>query len=513
MSQSSPSMTPSEKLTTAEIIELGSTDREFFCKTFFPQTVRQPFSSFHHRLWDLLESSARLVLIQVFRGGTKTSTLRMFTAKRIAYGFARTILLIGKSEAHALASARWLRKRIENENSRYAQVFKLSPGSKWQDHHFEIQHGLHLDPVTHAPVTVTVLAMGATGSTRGVNIDDWRPDLIVLDDIVDAENAATPEQRKKVNENVYGALKPGLAPAVDSPDAKMVGLQTPLDREDYSCLALNDPEWTTARIGCWTIETEHNMIGGQESVWPERYPSDELRKLKQAYIRRNQLSIWLREYECKISSPETNVFLPTWLKFYDLAPPGLVVCSSIDPVPPPSERQIAQGLRGKDYEAFASIGYKGNDFYLLDYDLMRGHEPTWTIATFFKHSVKYRPRKWIIDATAYQRTLAWILRQAMNHQKRWYVIHEFVDQRSKFNRITDSLSGLTSNGHLHVKREHADFIQQFCDYPTVSHDDLLDAVSMALICMQDTVLGDGEDDTEDEETHKPIEYPVELLAP
>lgn len=511
-SASEPRETP---LTPADLIELGSVDREFFCKTFFPQTMRQAMPLFHKHIWDLLESSSRFVMILVFRGGAKTSLLRMYAAKRIAYGLAKTVLIVGKSEAHALATARWLRKRIEHQTSLFAQTFQLKPGSKWQDHHFEIEHGLERDDAGN-PRAITVLSMGATGSTRGVNIDDWRPDLIILDDIVDAENASTPEQRKKVNDNVYGALKPSLAPRVDAPDAKMVGLQTPLDREDYSCLALKDPEWVSLRVGCWTRDTENSMVGQQQSAWEERYPTEDMRKLKQAYIRRNQLSIWMREYECKITSPETSLFVASWLQFYDQAPPGMIVYSGIDPVPPPSERQIQQGMQNKDYEAIVSVGRIRNDYFLLDYDLMRGHQPDWTIATFFKHGLKHRPRRWIVEAVAYQRTLAWILRKAMESQKKWYVIKEFTDQRSKYNLINDGVSGIANNKHLWVKREHADFIQQFIDYPNVSHDDLLNIVAIVLMEMQDTAIDGNEDDydgSDDEKNIKSIAYNTELLAP
>lgn len=503
------------ELTPAQVIELGAVDREFFCSTFFPQTARQKMPAFHHMIWDLLESSARLVMIHVFRGGAKTSTLRMFAARRIAYGFARTVLIIGKSEAHALTSARWLRKRIESETSLFAQTFQLRPGGKWQDHHFEIEHGLQAQ-IPGAISTVTVLAMGATGSTRGVNIDDWRPDLIILDDIVDAENASTPEQRLKVNENVYGALKPSLAPKVDAPDAKMVGLQTPLDREDYSMLALNDPEWVSLRVGCWTADTENRMTDQQESCWPERYPSEELRRMKRASIARNQLSLWTREYECRIVTPETSAFVGAWLQFYDVAPPGMIVYSGIDPVPPPSERAIAKGLVGNDYEAVVSIGRHKNNFYLLEYDLQRGHDPGWTISTFFRHGLKYRPRRWIVEAVAYQRALAWILRQAMTSQKHWFVIKEFTDQRSKYNLILDGISGIASNRKLFIRREHADFIQQFCAYPNVSHDDLLNIVAIVLMEMTDTAVAGDEDDFDsgdDERGIKSIEYNPEMLAP
>ena len=500
--------TPSPShLTSGELIELAAIDRDFFVKTFFPKTARQTIPEFHHRIWDLLESSSRLVNIQVFRDGAKTSLLRMYTAKRIAYGLARTILYIGKSEGHAIRSVRWIRRQIET-NRLFAQTFCLTPGKKWQDIECEISHGLE----NH---TVTILALGITGSVRGVNIDDYRPDLIVLDDVVDEENAATPEQRKKINDLIYGALKQSLAPATESPDAKMVGLQTPLNREDYSVLALNDPEWRSARFGVWTPETEDKPIQYQESSWPARYPSETLRKEKEAYTSRNQLSIWMREKECKVVSPETSTFIPTWLKFYDILPEGLTVYSGIDPVPPPSDKQIQQGMQNKDFEAVASIGKKGANYYLLDYSLNRGHEPSWTIQQFFRHSLAYHPRQWVVESTAYQRTLAWILRQAMAHQRKYYVINEFTDQRRKFDLIVDAISGLASNGHLYVKREHVDFITQFSDYPNVRHDDLINVVAMIITVMEGGVISDDDfAHIDEEEKHiPPLEYNRSLMAP
>ena len=223
----------------------------------------------------------------------------------------------------------------------------------------------------------------------------------------------------------------------------------------------------------------------------------------------------MREKECKVVSPETSAFIPNWLKFYDLVPDGMVTYCGIDPVPPPSDKQIREGLRDKDFEALAAVGRKGNDYYLLDYSLNTGHEPTWTIQQFFRLSMKYNPRQWVVESTAYQRTLAWVLRQAMNHQKRYYVINEFVDQRRKFDLIVDALSGLASNGHLYVKREHAEFIAQFCDYPQVKHDDVLNIVAIIITVMTDTAVGEQDfEDVEEAEKHIPaLEYNRSLMAP
>ena len=498
-----------EAVTLKEIIQLGAVDSIFFSRTFFPNTTRQGSPDFHRDMWGILDNPRnRYVNIQVFRGGAKTSTLRMYTAKRIGYGLAHTILYIGKSEGHAARSVNWLRRQVEH-NRLYSTTFSLRPGAKWQDMEAEIIHGTDEFPVW-------ILGMGITGSVRGINRDDYRPDLIVMDDVADEENTSSPEQRQKTNVLIYGAIKESLAPASEAPHAKLVALQTPLNREDYSTLALGDPEWASARYGCWTKNTEDLPISERHSIWPERFPTETLLQEREGAIHRNQLSIWVREKECKLITPETSAFKSGWLRYYDTLPEGMVTALAIDPVPPPSDVQIAKGLRGKDYEALAVVGKKANNFYLVDYVQNRGHEPNWTIAKFFEFCLRYKPRAVLVEAVAYQRTLAWILEQAMRARGQYWTIVPIVDTRkSKFNRIVDGISGPASNGAFFVSKSHSDFISQYSAYPDVTHDDLLESVAVGISAFSEGIVTEMDyKDIEDEEKDvKPLKRLVGGLAP
>lgn len=480
-------------LTLDELVELGAVDSVFFSKTFFPKMIRQHTPDFHRDIWGKLDGPSRLVSIQVFRGGAKTSLLRSYTAKRIAYGLAHTILYIGKSEGHAIRSVKWIRRQVEQQNL-WAQTFDLKKGNKWQDTECEIIHGVDEYPIW-------IMAMGITGSVRGINQDDFRPDLIVIDDVIDEENSATVEQRKKISDLIYGALKESLAPASETPDAKMVMLQTPLNREDASTLSLNDDEWDSAVFGVWTPETADMPVDRQESIWPERWPSETLRAEKRAATKRNQLSLWTREKECRLTSPETATFVESWLQFYDLAPARheMDVIIGIDPVPPPTDIQIAKGLKGKDFEAFSVVGRARDRYFLLEYALNRGHTPKWTIAEFFRLCLKWRPRKVCVETVAYQKTLSWLLKEAMKEQRRFFVIEEVNDRRAKYDKISDGIAPIASNECLYVLPSMVDFQQQFRDYPDVSNDDLLDATAMALSRLQELDFMD-DDDYANEET-------------
>lgn len=459
------------EVSTAEAIQLGAVDTEFFTRTFFPRLARQKSPEFHREIDTLLDSQARMVNILAFRGSAKTSKCRVFTAKRIAYGLSKTILYIGKSETHAIRSVSWLKHAIEFNNL-FAQTFALEPGSKWQDTEAEIVQRSTGD-------RCWIMAAGITGSIRGVNRNDFRPDLIVLDDVLDDENASTPEQREKIENLIYGAVLESLVPSSEDPTAKMISLNTPQDKQDYAVKALQSPMWASAVFGCWTRETANAPTHLQESIWEERFPTEELRKQKQNAAAINRLSTFLREKELKLVSPEKSVFKLPWLRKYRSHAPMMTCVYTIDPVPPPSEKALATGLKNNDYEAHVVVGAKGRDRFLLDYRISRGHTPTWSSATAFELYRKWRPFRVMSESVAYQRTLKWFMQQEMARERTWFHIEEWTDKRAKFARIS-SMAGVMSSGRFWVREDMTDFLEQYGTYPQSSNDDILDACATAI---------------------------------
>lgn len=465
-------------VTIDELVKLAALDSILYSQIFFPKAARQSSPPFHRSVWNAFEDPAfRYANLQMFRGSAKTTLSRLFISKRVAYRLSRTILLVGASESHAVRSVQWLRNNVER-NQLWASTFGLKPGRKWQETEIEI-----ISEVDGS--AVWILAVGITGNIRGINFDDYRPDLIFLDDVITDENAVTEEQREKINDLIHGAVRRSLASIVDEPNAKMVMCQTPRHIKDASCLALGDPLWTSIQYPCWTPETLDLPIEQQQSSWAEMLPSEELRKEKLGYIQQNRLSLFLREMECRLISPETSSFRPEWLQYYAEAekPQGLYCVVAVDPVPPPTEKQMAKQLKGKDYEAICVWGRRGPDYYLLDLAVNRGHQPNWTVAKVLEFAFKYRAAKIIVEQVGYQAALRSLLEVEMARRQVFWPVVPVPDKRKKFARITTTLSGPASQGHIWVNMEkHSEFVEQFSTYgPTfMDHDDVLDASAMAL---------------------------------
>ena len=466
-------------LQVADVFNLAAEDGIFFSHCFFPRTVRQGSAQMHHDLWvGLEEKDSRYFAAEIFRGGAKTTNTRLFTAKRISYGISRTILYVSKSLGHAVRSIRWLKRQIET-NRKWTAFYGLSRGSKWTDDEISIKHaGMGIE--------ITVIAAGITGQIRGINTqDDFRPDLIVVDDPNDEENAATEEQRTKMDALFFGSLQNSLTPPTENPFSKMVLLATSLDSHDLINQAHASSNWKTIKFPCFLMDETK----GEVSAWPQRFTTEFLKAERQAYIDRGQFYLWLREMECKLASPDGAAFNSKLLQFYENPPEVMDVLFAIDPAR--SNQKSAHKC------AIVAIGLANSKAYLLEYYAQKGKNPEEIWNQFFLMAQRWRPRQVAIESVAYQQVLAWYFGTKMNQENYFVSILEFNDRRSKPNRIRQAIGGRLANGSLLIRKTHIDVIKQITDYRDGVDFDLLDALAIALDSATPWLLNSIDGEAED----------------
>ncbi len=488
---------PAPALSPADIAKLAAVDSDFYAHAYFPKTARLASAPFHREIDERLENpNTRYVNLVLFRGSAKTTKLRLFASKRIAFARSHTIFYVGASDDHAARSVRWIRNAVER-NLPWAQTFGLRPGSKWTDTDLEIIHGLDDRPIW-------VHGAGITGNVRGINFDDYRPDLIILDDVITDEGASTLDQREKTDNLILSAIKDSLT--TEEPNAKMAMLQTPIHPEDACAKASKDPEWSTFTFPCWTAETLDLPIEQQMSSWEAMFPTEALRKKKQFAIQRNKFSLFAREMECRLVSPELSSFKTPWIRLFDLDlstfdRKGLMTTLTIDPVPPPTPAQMAKQLRGKDSEAHAVCGRRGGEYFVLETRENKGHQPNWTVTTALELALKWRVNRIRLLAVAYETVLEGMLKVEMARRGIFWMIEIIpTSNRSKFDRITANLSGTASQGLLWVNSALSTFLQQYSEYgPTYTgHDDVLEAAASGIGGLVNPYLELGPDEYSDE---------------
>jgi hypothetical protein len=361
---------------------------------------------------------------------------------------------------HAAMSLRWVRRQVQY-NKPWAQTFDLRQGGKWTDEWLEIHHGVEEMPIT-------MLAMGVTGQIRGFNPDDFRPDLIIIDDVLNEENTATLEQRKKLEALLFGALLNSLAPATEAPLAKAVFIQTPFHREDAIEKCMQDPQWHGLRFG---------ILDDQgRSRWEARYPTEVVKKDKEAHIRRGQYALWMREKECKLVTSQDKTFDTRRLQYWSVLPEYMDVVIGVDPASSESDKA--------DDNAIVSVGFRGMDCFILAYHVAQKVMPDAAAHHFFELAMKYPPIRAAVESIAYQRIMAWYLEQEMIRRRQFIAVDRVQDKRKKANRIIQTIMHYVAYGHFWIHPSMSELLTQLDDYdPQVEDqpDDLLDAIAMAII--------------------------------
>lgn len=452
-------------LTLEDVVLRAAADTTFFGQVFFPKAVRQESPDFHRDIDGLVENFRnRYVSIEVFRGGAKTTKLRIIVAKRVGFALSRTILFVSEAQDHSIRSLRWLKKQVEH-NRDYADTFGLRPGSKWTDVEIEIRNDTE-------DCTISIIALGITGQTRGVNVDDYRPDFIVVDDPCDEENTATPEQRKKISDLFFGSLQKSLAPQSECPEATMVLLQTPLRKGDLITSCFEDPQWASARFGCFDEKGK--------SRWPDRWTTDELIEEKEAHIARNHLSLWMREMECKLVAEELAAFNHGWLEYWEELPRGAATYIGIDPTPPPKDSEQNTSSRTLDDACILVLMVYGGEYYVADYYITKSPNPEEFINKLFEMVIRWRPLNVGVETFLFQRVLKFYLDREKMARKTYFLTTAVEDRRKKSVRITQAITGPASMHKLKVHRSQTELIEQFAEYPDSAHDDILDALSIAM---------------------------------
>lgn len=449
-----------EQMDPTEAVLLGARDFVAFGHLFFPKTFRQDSPAFHYDMGRKLYAPTRQNSFLVFRDGAKTTLLRTFVAQRIAYAISRTIMFVSISQEHSIHSIRWVKRAIER-NQLFASTFGLVPGGKWTDEWISIENKIE-------GTTINLIAAGITGQIRGFNLDDFRPDLIVADDILSEENTATEEQRNKIEALFHGGLVNSLQAETEAPHAKIVLLQTPFHDQDVAMKCSRDPAWNPTVYG---ILDENG-----QSRWEAKFPTAKVLEDQESAILQGRKRMWMREKMCKVIKSEEVTLNSDLLQIWTEIPDDLLKFISIDPAS--SDKKKA------DDNVVMCIGVRGPDVYVLAYAAAKGVDPGKCASSFFDLAVRFPPiLRAGVEAVAYQRTLKWYIDKEMR-ERGFYVPFELIeDKRSKADRILQQIPGLLAYKHLHIHASMRDLVTQMDEYdPTVKDqkDDILDALAMGI---------------------------------
>lgn len=327
-----------------------------------------------------------------------------------------------------------------------------------------------------------ITAISTEQSVRGIRHGQYRPDLIICDDVEDMSSVKTREGRNKTFDWFTGEI----IPAGDTYTKRIVVGN--LLHEDSLLMRLKERIENDETDG---IFREWPIVKDDKSLWPGKYPDkksiDTLRRTISNKI------AWEREYMLRIIPDEDQVIDARWIQYYDELPEkstdNQYINSFVSVDLAISEKATADCTAVVIVHVF---GYKPEDRkYYIDKRFLNArisHLQTLDSITAMYKALEGRydeteetPRA-LIEQVAYQ-TAA--LEQLKNRGIEAIGVKIHTDKRARLQLA----SPLFEMGMVYFPKDRgiAPIIQQLIGFGVEKHDDLADAVSMALNYVQTKV--------------------------
>ena len=176
----------------ARLMLVNKSHRAFFA-TYFPHYVTYPCADIHQRLFDLTEdTNNKFAVSQTFRSSGKSTIISLSYALWAILGCQQKhlVVLVAKTQEQA--------KRLLDAIKRELETNRLLQGDFGKIH--EESTPWNSTALTFNDQNAQITAISIDQAMRGMRFQNYRPDLIILDDIEDTASVRTLESRDRLQE-------------------------------------------------------------------------------------------------------------------------------------------------------------------------------------------------------------------------------------------------------------------------------------------------------------------------
>lgn len=493
---------------------LGAIDLEYFGRAYFGHYFRRKSPEFHRELDELWTTGVMKGLdpitdrkiierksgcrkgVAAPRGHAKSTT---FTFKdslhAILYEYKHYLLILSDSSEQAEGFLGDIRAELE-ENPYILEDFGPLQGKVWTGGCLLTNTG------------VKVEAIGSGKKVRGRRHRNWRPDLIVLDDIENDENVNTLEQRRKLANWFYKAVSKAGDTYTD-----IVYIGTILHYDSLLSKVLANPEYDSvkyrgvihfaSRQDLWDAweaiyidltnpshkedaalfyeANREEMLEGAEVLWPEKQPFVDLmiRRISEGEASFNS------EIQNDPVDPANCTFPEEWFEFWDTAPeqpnfadPRFVLVGAVDP-------SLGKNVKA-DTNSIITIAKDTVSGYMYVYEAsVERRKPDQIIEDAIEaqrrsqRDLGKRYRAFGVETVQFQYFFKDVLAERSAAAGEYLPIEEINNLQNKRLRI-ESLAPFIKNKYLKFNSKHKTLIQQMKEYPMGKNDDGPDGLEMAV---------------------------------
>ena len=495
--------------------QLGAIDLEYFGRAYLAHYFVRESPAFHTELYCIWRDGVMKCLdpyrtakeisradgcrrvIEAPRGHAKSTTFTFKDSIHAAvYAYKHYEIILSDSSEQAEGFLTDIKTELE-ENAALLEDFGTLEGRVWKASVILLSNGVKIE------------AIGSGKKIRGRRHKQWRPDLIVCDDLENDENVNTPDQRRKLRDWFYKAVsKAGdtytdivyigtllhydalLANVAKNPsyrDVKYRGVISFADNSElwdawesiYTDLA-NENREQEAKAFYEANRVE--MLEGTAVLWEEKLSYYDLMVIR---ISEGEAS-FNSEIQNDPIDPENCTFQEEWFDFWDdegkqqpdFSDPRYLFIGANDPSLGKNKKSDTSAIitlakdtqTGFIYVLFADISKRKPDQIIED---------ALEASRRLKREHKRPYYRFGVETVQFQYYFAEVMRQRSAEAGEYLPIQEISSTQNKDARI-QSLQPFVKNGYVKFSKRHKALLEQMFQYPMGKNDDGPDGLQMAV---------------------------------
>lgn len=267
-----------------EIKALLRLDFEFFIVFFLADQLDMEVPEFHGEIWSLLtDQEKERVLLAIPRDHAKTTLAKLAVIWYWLFTSHRFCVYLSNTNAIAKAACKDIIEYLSNAN--FIQVFGQVEMLKASEN--ESLWIFNLPMGNGREKRCILRAIGQGQQMRGINIDNQRPDIAVLDDVEDNENTDSEFQQKALDRWIFGPFLKALARK-----KKILWLGNMLSKTCLLARLSRLPRWNPVVFGCLVKDTVTQQL---EPLWPGKWTKEALKEDFEEYRNVGQIETWMCE--------------------------------------------------------------------------------------------------------------------------------------------------------------------------------------------------------------------------
>lgn len=283
---------------TAEIVEGFASS----CLVQYFDDASQ-FADFHREWWSLCCSDDKFIACCAPRGHSKSTTITIaYTLAEMLFRQSRFAIIVADTESQAALFLGQIKQILYNSTQIHS-LFGLTTGPK----------GIEFEKDTETDIIATfvdgtkfrIIVKGAEQKLRGLLWSGQRPDLVIIDDILNEELVANKDRRDKLRRWIYGSLIPcrsekGKIRWVGTPMNLDDPLEALMPRENAKDTVVEDLKiWSPKKKGMWrAVKYRAHNSDFTKLLWPQRKTKQFFQELKADFAEQGIPEVYACEILC-----------------------------------------------------------------------------------------------------------------------------------------------------------------------------------------------------------------------